>query len=133
MCQVYYCSIPRSQKSRQTYAPTEAGESVRYASMGARQSRLDQYRAKQDENDGGKFSDRPRSRSREREGGTTYHRYQYNTDNKANGSHHASQGSLGGRPAYDPPNYQAARYTRPTYVHSRPFLYFLSYTFVAIL
>ena len=42
---LYIDSIPRSMKSRHTYAPTEAGESVRGGPTVPRQSRLDHYRA----------------------------------------------------------------------------------------
>ncbi|XP_067941721.1 uncharacterized protein [Watersipora subatra] len=100
-------SIPRSQKSRHTYAPTEAGESVRTV---PRQSRFDQYKAQLVDPEPTK-----QDLSGEREGGTTYHRYQYNPDQRKapNGSSfHGSQGSLSSRPV-QPPQYQPARYQRP--------------------
>ena len=55
-----------------------------------------------------------RSPSGEREGGTTYYRYQYTADQQKfnnGGSFHGSQGSLSGRPSpAQPPSYQPARY-----------------------
>jgi len=108
-------SIPRSMKSRHTYAPTEAGESVRGGPTVPRQSRLDQYRAQHVERS--PINDHNnRSPSGEREGGTTYYRYQYAAEQQKfgnGGSYHGSQGSLGGRPSpapAQPPSYQPARY-----------------------
>ncbi|KAF6028854.1 hypothetical protein EB796_012839 [Bugula neritina] len=102
-------SIPRSQKSRHTYAPTEPAESVRGGSVG-RQSRFDQYKAQRLPEKVPMTSDR----SPEREGGTTYYRYQYNGEGK-NTSHHGSQASLGSaRDRHQPPSYQAARFHRQT-------------------
>lgn len=95
-------SIPRSHRSRMTYAPTEISrhtyapndaESVRTGYSMPRQSRLDQYRSQKGD------------RSPEREGGTGYYRYQYTAEQNrnpqqptppGNGSVHGSQGSLSG-------------------------------------